>query len=65
MVFIKIHSTQVGLVLNILFGTIFPQYHVLFDDMFSNVVSITAVDTEFWIRMFTSRKSRIQVMLDQ
>ena len=37
-----IHSTQVGLVLNLLIGSIYPQYHVVFDDMFSTVMSSKA-----------------------
>ena len=63
--FSKMHSTQVGLVLNLLTGSISPQFHVVFDDMFSNVMSSTAADPEVWIRLVTSRNSRIQVMLDQ
>ena len=59
------HSTQVGLVLNLLTGSISPQFHVVFDDMFSTVMSSTAADPEVWIRLVTSRNSRIQVMLDQ
>ena len=64
-VFRKMHSMQVGLVLKILTGSIFPQYHVLFDDMFSTVLSITSADPEFWIRLVTSRNSSIQVTLYQ
>ena len=63
--FSKMHSTQVGLVLNLLTGSISPQYHVVFDDIFSTVMSSTAADTEVWIRLVTSRNSRIQVMLYQ
>ena len=63
--FSKMHSTQVGLVLNLLTGSISPQYHVVFDDMFSTVMSGTAADPEVWIRLFTSSNSRIQVMLDK
>ena len=33
--------------------------------MFSTVVSSTAADPEVWIRLVTSRNSRIQVMLNQ
>ena len=40
-------------------------YSIIFDDMFSTVMISTAVDPEIWISMVTSRKSRIQVMLDQ
>ena len=63
--FIKMHSTQVGLVLNLITGSISPQYHVVFDDMFSTVMISTDADPEVWIRLVTSRNSRIQVMLDQ
>ena len=63
--FSKMHSTQVGLVLNLLTGSISPQFHVVFDDMLSTVMSSTAADPEVCIRLVTSRNSRIQVMLDQ
>ena len=63
--FIKMHSTQTGLVLNLLTGSISPQYHVVFDDMFYTVMSSIVADPELWIRLITSRKSRIQVMLYQ
>ena len=63
--FSKMHSTQVGLVLNLLTGSISPQYHVVFGDIFSTVMSSTAADPEVWIRLITSMNSRIQVMLDQ
>ena len=63
--FSNTHSTQVGLVLNLLTGSISPQYHVVFDDMFSTVMISTAADPEVCIRLVTSRKSRIQVMLYQ
>ena len=63
--FSKMHSTQVGLVLNLLTGSISPQFNVAFDDMFSTVMISTAADPEVWIMLVTSRNSRIQVMLDQ
>ena len=63
--FIKINSTQVGLVLNLLKVSISAQYHILFDDTLSTAVSIKAVDPEVWIRLVTSRNSRINVILDQ
>ena len=63
--FRKMHSTQVGWVLNLLTGSISPHYHVVFDDIFSTVMSSKAVDPEVCIRLVTSRNSRIQVMLDQ
>ena len=63
--FINIHSTQVGLVLNLLTVSISPQFRVVFDDLFSTVMSSTATYPEVCISLVTSRKSRIQVMLDQ
>ena len=51
--FIKMHSTQVGLVLNLLTGSISPHFHVVFDDMFSTVMSSIAADPEVWIRLVT------------
>ena len=63
--FKKMHSTQVGLVLNLLTGSISPHYHVVFDDMFSTVMISTAAYPEIWISLVTSRNSSIQVMSDQ
>ena len=63
--FSKMHSTQFGLVINLLTGSISPQFHYVLDEMFSTVMSSTATDPEVWIRFVTSRNSRIQVMLDQ
>ena len=42
--FSKMHSTQVGLVIKLLTGSILPHYHVVFDDIFSTVLSSTAAD---------------------
>ena len=63
--FSKMHSTEVGLVINLLTGSISPQFCVVFDDMFSTVMSSTAADPESWIRLVTSSNSSIQFMLDQ
>ena len=59
------YSAQGGLVLNLFTGSISPQYNVVFDDMFSTVVSSTATDPEVCIRLVTSRNSQIQVILEQ
>ena len=40
----KMHSTKVGLVINLLTGSISPQYHVLFYDMLFTVMISTAAD---------------------
>ena len=63
--FRKMHSTKVGLVIKLLTGSISPHYHVIFDYMFSTVVSSTYADPEVWISLFISSNSRIQVMLYQ
>ena len=63
--FSKMHSTQVRLVLNLLTGSISPQYHVVFDDTFSTVMSSKAVEPEVWIRLVTSGNLSIQFMLYQ
>ena len=47
----KVHLTQIGLVLNLLTGSISTQYHVLFDDMLSTLVVITDTDPEPWISL--------------
>ena len=63
--FSKMHLTQVRLFIDLLTGSISPQYHVVFDEMFSTMMSSTVADPEVWIRLVTSRNSRIHVMLDQ
>ena len=63
--FSKMNLTQFGLVLNLLTGSISPQYHVVFYEMFSTVIIIIATDPEIWIRLVTPRNSSIQVMLYQ
>ena len=40
-----IHSSEVPLVLNLSTGSITPQYHVVFDDRFSTVESISSQET--------------------
>ena len=59
------NSTQLGLVLNLLDLSISPQYHVVFYDMLSTVVSGTAVYLEVCSRLITSSNSNIQIRLDQ
>ena len=53
------------MVLNLLTGSISPQYHVVFDDTFSTVMSSKAVEPEVWIRLVTSGNLSIQFMLYQ
>jgi hypothetical protein len=39
--FSSLHSSQVPLVMNVESGKIFPQFHVIFDDKFETVLSLT------------------------
>ena len=57
--FIIVYSTQVGLVLNLVNGSLSLQFHILLDDMLYNVVSITAPDTEVCINLVMSINLRI------
>ena len=41
----NMHSTQVGLAINFLTSSISPQYHVVFDDMLSTMVSTASIYT--------------------
>ena len=63
--FSYMHSTQVGLVLNLFTSSISPQYHVIYDEMFSTVASNRYEDPLVWIRLVTSRTSMIQFILYQ
>ena len=63
--FSKIHSTQVGLVINLLTGSISPQYHVCFGYMLSTLVISTSADPEVYIRRITSKNSKIKDVLYQ
>ena len=49
----NIHSTQVGLVTKLVNGSMSPQFHVVFNDIFHIVVSIISIDPEVWIRLVT------------
>ena len=44
------HSSTVPLILNLTSGSISPQYHVVFDDAFSTVISLSVEETppDFW-----------------
>ena len=63
------HASSVPLVLNLSTGTISPQFHVVFDDWFSTVSSITSreepepIDGETWTNLLMN--DRIQVAFDE
>ena len=58
-----VYSIEVVLVMNLVNDSISLQFHIIFDEMLYNFVIVTVVDTEVGIRMDTSRKSLVQVML--
>ena len=53
------------MVINLLTGSISPQYHIVFDDMLSTVASSISADLEEWIRLVTSINLMILVILYQ
>ena len=63
--FSKMHLTQVGLVINLLTGSVSPQYFVVIYDMVSTVVIITVTDPEVWMRLVMPSNSRMQFILYQ
>ena len=65
MVFIKKQSTQVGLVMNLVNGSMLLQFHVVFNYIYHNVVSSTYIYPYVWKRLVISRNSSIQVIWDQ
>ena len=63
--FINMHSTQVGLVLNLSTSSISPKYQFVFYYMLSTMIRSTDAYPEVWIRLVTSKNSRIHVMPEQ
>lgn len=63
--FSKIHSSLIGLVLNLLTGSISAQWHVVYDDTFSSVHSPAEEVPEVWNQLLMSKSARRQVTLDE
>ena len=65
--FSRLHSTLVGLILNPLSGVISPQFHVVYDDLFSTVFASddTEESAELWEKLLTLPNNKLQVLLDQ
>ena len=59
------HSTLVTLILNLSSGSITPQFHVVFDDMFHTVASQDDNLPEIWSRLIDCGPCHMQVMLDE
>ena len=62
--FSKRHSTLVGLVLNLRTKSISPQFHVVYDDTFSTVLSNEKEIPKIWKSLITSTQARHQVLLN-
>jgi hypothetical protein len=58
------HSSDVPLILNLQTGSISPQFQVVFDDLFSTVMSIGIEDDAPDFRKTLLIDSRLQVPLD-
>ena len=64
--FSRLHSTMVALVLNLNTHSISPQFHVVFDDMFTSVHSNQEeVVPKIWSSLITCPSARLRVVLDQ
>ena len=63
--FSRLHSTLIGLILNMTTRSISPQFHVVYDDMFSTVHSNEGSIPEQWRKMITTPNARLQVLLDE
>ena len=53
--FSRHHSSTIGLMLNLQTGSISPQFHVVFDELFTTVHSVDE-DNDTWIELFTSER---------
>ena len=58
------HSTLIALILNLATGSITPQFHLVFDDMFHTVASSDADPPDVWNRLIDSPSCRMRTLLD-
>ena len=64
--FSRMHSTMIGLILNLRTKFISPQFHVVFDDMFTTITSNEdEVVPAIWSHLLMSPSARLRVTLDQ
>ena len=58
------HSTLVGLILNPILGNISPQFHVVYDNLFTTVNSNEAQVNQDLARLISFPNAHLQVLLD-
>ena len=63
--FSKMHSSLVSLILNQSTGSISPQFHVVFDDLFSTVHTNESETPREWNKLISMPSARFQVALDE
>ena len=63
--FNNVYLTQVGFIMNLVYGSKSLQFHIISDDILYTVVSSTAVYPEVRISLSIQRNSRIWSVLDQ
>ena len=65
--FSRLHSTLVGLILNPHSGIISPQFHVVYDDLFTMVTSNGETEevAKLWEKLLTLPNNCLQVLLDE
>ena len=65
--FIRLHSTMVGLIIILHTRSIYPQFHVVFNDMFTTVASAhnEEVLPQIWTKMITNYNARLHISLEK
>ena len=63
--FSKIHFSLVALILNQSTGSISPQFHLVFDDLFSTVHANESETPREWNKLISMPSARFQVVVDE
>ena len=63
--FSKMHSSLVSLILNQSTGSISPQFHVVFDDLFSTVHASESETPREWSKLISMPSARFQIAVEE
>ena len=63
--FSKMHSSLVSLILNQSTGSISPQFHVVFDDLFSTVHANESETPREWSKLISMPSARFQIAVEE
>ena len=62
--FSPVHSSSVPLILNLITHSITPQFHTIFDDLFTSVASNDEFDPKPWQNLLHCKTARLQISFD-